>query len=318
MRIVVTNLGKIEINDDESNIIPEINISGQKNKLKKLSISYNKPKKDFALLKGSQTSRKTISISKIRNNPFPLLKQIPKNIFISDKIDKNNKTFLPKIKDTLSPNKSISLIKNINQQNNTKKIFKKAIKVSQKKLNIPNNMIDKYSKDTKEILKDIFKKDNEKEEIVVNNTEENLFFERNKVYTLRDILVPKNKKNVDSSFLDKKIDMNGGQSIINYLHKDKPISPIYIQKVSQMKNFELNKMDKICQKYLNDEIKKNKLDYEIRKKIKNGYEIEAIKYEKDLKNMNNNLKNYNNIYQKLRLKKENYDNYKLMYLSTIK
>ena len=44
MRIVVTNLGKIEINDDESNIIPEINISGQKNKLKKLSISYNKPK----------------------------------------------------------------------------------------------------------------------------------------------------------------------------------------------------------------------------------------------------------------------------------
>lgn len=34
--------------------------------------------------------------------------------------------------------------------------------------------------------------------------------------------------------------------------------------------------------------------------------------------MNNNLMNYNNIYQRLRLKKENYDNYKLMYLSTIK
>ena len=42
----------------------------------------------------------------------------------------------------------------------------------------------------------------------------------------------------------------------------------------------------------------------IRKKIKIGYEREAITYEKDLKNMNNKLMNYNTIYQKLRLKKE--------------
>ena len=54
------------------------------------------------------------------------------------------------------------------------------------------------------------------------------------------------------------------------------------------------------------------------KKIKIGYEREAINYEKDLKTMNNKLMNYNTIYQRLRLKKENYDNYKLMYLSTLK
>ena len=53
-------------------------------------------------------------------------------------------------------------------------------------------------------------------------------------------------------------------------------------------------------------------------KIKIGYEREAINYEKDLKTMNNKLMNYNTIYQRLRLKKENYDNYKLMYLSTMK
>ena len=60
------------------------------------------------------------------------------------------------------------------------------------------------------------------------------------------------------------------------------------------------------------------MDTFIRKKIKIGYEREAINYEKDLKTMNNKLMNYNTIYQRLRLKKENYDNYKLMYLSTMK
>ena len=77
-------------------------------------------------------------------------------------------------------------------------------------------------------------------------------------------------------------------------------------------------MDKICQKYLNDEIQKKILDNIIKKKIKIGYEREAMNYEKDLKSMNNKLMDYNTIYQRLRLKKENYDNYKLMFLSTLK
>ena len=77
-------------------------------------------------------------------------------------------------------------------------------------------------------------------------------------------------------------------------------------------------MDKICQKYLNDEIQKKNLDNIIKKKIKIGYEREAISYEKDLKSMNNKLMDYNTIYQKLRLKKQNYDNFKLLYLSTMK
>jgi hypothetical protein len=176
-------------------------------------------------------------------------------------------------------------------------------------------MFDKYSE--KIVVGDLFKK--EEEPTKVNHTENNLFSEKNnKVYSLRDILIPKNKKNLDESFLDTKFNINGEKSIINYLQKDKAISPFYIQKVSQLKNGELIKMDKICQKYLNDEVLKNKLDNVIKKKIKIGYEKEAIKYEKDLKNMKNKLMNYNTIYQKLRLKKENYDNYKLMYLSTIK
>ena len=306
MRIVITKLGKIEIKDDEYNFNSEN--SNNKSIFRNISVSYNKIKTNIAL-KGSQTSRKIISIPKLRFNKYNTITKESnnKNIFLNDKI--NETTFLPKIKDTLSPKKFNSLM------NSSERIFKKAIKVNQKKLNIPNNMFDKYSE--KIVVGDLFKK--EEEPTKVNQTENNLFSEKNnKVYSLRDILIPKNKKNLDESFLDTKFNINGEKSIINYLQKDKAISPFYIQKVSQLKNGELIKMDKICQKYLNDEVLKNKLDNVIKKKIKIGYEKEAIKYEKDLKNMKNKLMNYNTIYQKLRLKKENYDNYKLMYLSTIK
>jgi len=305
MRIVITKLGKIEIKDDEYNFNTEN--SNNKSIFRNISISYNKIKNHIPL-RGSQTSRKILSIPKIRFNKYNTInKESNDNNLVSN--DKTNiTTFLPKIKDTLSPKKFNSLL------NYSGRIFKKAIKVNQKKLNIPNNMFDKYSE--KIVVGDLFKK--EEETTKANQTENNLFSEKNKVYSLRDILIPKNKKNLKESFLDTKLNINGEKSIISYLQKDKEISPFYIQKVSQLKNGELIKMDKICQKYLNDEIQKNKLDNIIRKKIKIGYEREAIKYEKDLKNMKNKLLNYNTIYQKLRLKKENYDNYKLMYLSTMK
>ena len=299
MRIVITNLGKTEIKEDDYNFPTENN--NQKNILRNVSVQYNKIRNNISL-KGFKTSRKIISIPKIRYNKFPTMSKTSKNT-INLLNDKNNETFLPKINDSLTPNKSTI----------TKRIFKKAIKVNQKKLNIPNIMFDKYT--SREALNNIFKKE---EDMKINQTENNLFSDRNKVYSLRDILLPKNQKKLDQSFLDKKLNTNGGKSIIDYLQKDKSISPFYIQKVTQLKNGELNKMDKICQKYLKDEIQKSKMDNVIRKKIKIGYEKEAIKYEKDLKNMNSKLMNYNTIYQRLRLKKENYDNYKLIYLSTIK
>ena len=292
MRIVITNVGKTEIKDDDYNFSQDIN----KNIFRNISLSY----KNYNPFKGNQTRKKVISIPKIRFNKIPE---------ISKRNESSMTSFLPKISDSLSPKKSFSLM------NNSKKIFKKAIKINQKKLNIPNSMFDKYA--SRANLDNLFKK----EDYIsanVENSENNLFSQKNKIYSLRDILIPKNKKNLEESFLDTKLNTNGERSIINYLQKDKPISPIYIKKVSQLKNGELIKMDKICQKYLNDEIQKKNLDNIIRKKIKIGYEREAISYEKDLKSMNNKLMDYNTIYQKLRLKKQNYDNFKLLYLSTMK
>ena len=292
MRIVITNCGKIEIKDDDYNF----SLDNNKNVFRNISVPY----KNNMSLKVSQTRKNVISIPKIRYNKFPEI----------NKTNTSNMTsFLPKINESLSPIKSISYL------NNSKKLFKKAIKINQKKLNIPNSMFEKYT--NKANLDNLFKKE-EDTSIKVEQTENNLFFQKNKMYTLRDILIPRNKKNLDDSFLDTKLNINGGRSIINYLQKDKIISPIYIKKVSQLRNGELLKMDKICQKYLNDEIQKKNLDNIIKKKIKIGYEREAMNYEKDLKSMNNKLMDYNTIYQKLRLKKENYDNFKLLYLSTMK
>ena len=292
MRIVITNVGKTEIKDDDYNFSQDIN----KNIFRNISLSY----KNYNPFKGSQTRKKVISIPKIRFNKIPE---------ISKRNESSMTSFLPKISDSLSPKKSFSLM------NNSKKIFKKAIKINQKKLNIPNSMFDKYA--SRANLDNLFKKEDDIS-ANVENSENNLFSQKNKIYSLRDILIPKNKKNLEESFLDTKLNTNGERSIINYLQKDKPISPIYIKKVSQLKNGELIKMDKICQKYLNDEIQKKKLENAIKKKIKIGYEREAMNYEKDLKSMNNKLMDYNTIYQKLRLKKENYDNFKLLYLSTMK
>jgi len=303
MRIVITNLGKVEIIDDDNDFSEGNNIQN-KNIYRNISVPYNRINNNMNS-KDSNTFRKIMSIPKLRFNKFPTINKTSQNSYKNIFNEKKTETsILPKINDSMSPKKLSTML------NNSQRVFKKAIKINQKKLNIPSTMIDKYS----------FKgniKTNE-EEVKVNNTENNLFNERNKMYSLRDILLPKNQKNLDESFLDKNINTNGGMSIINYLQKDKIISPIYIQKVSQLKNGELSKMDKICQKYLKDEIQKNKMDTFIRKKIKIGYEREAINYEKDLKTMNNKLMNYNTIYQRLRLKKENYDNYKLMYLSTMK
>ena len=292
MRIVITNVGKTEIKDDDYNFSQDIN----KNIFRNISLSY----KNYNPFRGSQTRKKVISIPKIRFNKIPE---------ISKRNESSMTSFLPKINDSLSPMKSFSLM------NNSKKIFKKAIKINQKKLNIPNSMFDKYA--SRANLDNLFKKEDDIS-ANVENSENNLFSQKNKIYSLRDILIPKNKKNLEESFLDTKLNTNGERSIINYLQKDKPISPIYIKKVSQLKNGELIKMDKICQKYLNDEIQKKNLDNIIKKKIKIGYEREAISYEKDLKSMNNKLMDYNTIYQKLRLKKQNYDNFKLLYLSTMK
>jgi hypothetical protein len=182
-------------------------------------------------------------------------------------------------------------------------------------------MLDKYTKEEMmEKMNNIEDDKNVDNEILkISNTEnDNTSLDKDKMYSLRELLTPKNKKNVDDSFLDKKINVNGGESIINYLKMDKTISPSLIEKINKSNNEQLFKLDKICQKYFNDEKMKSNMDIEIKQKIKDEYEQDSIFCRNNLSNMGQNLKSYNNIYKRLRLKKDNYENYKNLYLSNEK
>ena len=340
MRIVITKLGKKEFKEEGYDDFPADNILDNHNRIPRYMPNNN-----------SNIYKTRVSnsiVPKFRNNIFPPL---------SPKKDINNingykePSFLSKIGELSvkkqkikTPNKKndyLQLNKNNNNlntiqsykrnennyinNNNNESIYKN-IKISQKNLNIPSVIMEKFSKelmmrenendiDNENILNSI----NKDEDLKISNTENNSSpIYKDKMYSLRELLSPKNQKKVDDSYLDKKININGGESIINYLQMDKTISPSLIKKINNSNNEQLFKLDKICKKYFNDEKNKEILDYEIKQKIKNEYEQDSLFCKNNLKNMSKDLKSYNNIYKRLRLKKNNFESNKNEYLSHIK
>ena len=345
MRIVITRLGKNEIKEVDYEDFPGNNILTQKTKNNTRTISYNKIPKQLSIYNSNKAHKERNNNSlqqKIEYTQFPPINRSIKNINTTfNNQDNKVSFFLKKIgeyslstRNFRTPKKSNQYLKlsknnryniklinkdenpilntNFNQNENT---FRK-ITINSKKLNIPLVMLDKYSKESENKKKnnsvDLFNNEDSK---IINNSENSLTLEKNKMVTLREILLPKNQKKIDDSFLDKKINSNGGESIINYLQSNRDISPSLIEKINRSNNEQLYKLDKICQKYFNDEKIKISLDNEIKQKIKKEYELDSIYYKNNLNDMSLSLKNYNNVYKRLRLKKENYENFKNLYLS---
>ena len=335
MRIVITKYGKKEIKEDDYDDFASNNIYSNSHKSNHKTISYNKYPPSISNQQNINPYKPRIANSiqnRIgHNNLIPMSPNKKSSINT-----KNNKySFLSKIGELsvkpqgyMTPNKReyAQINKNVklnqnqllnNNSNNLDSEFKK-ISLFPKKLNIPAIMLDKYTKE--EMMEQMNNKEDDKnidnEILKISNTENDTTpLDKDKMYSLRELLTPKNKKNVDDSFLDKKINVNGGESIINYLKMDKTISPSLIEKINKSNNEQLFKLDKICQKYFNDEKAKSNMDIEIKQKIKDEYEQDSIFCRNNLSNMNQNLKSYNNIYKRLRLKKDNYENYKNIYLS---
>ena len=324
MRIVITRLGKNEIKEVDYEDIPNYNIINGKNNNNRRTISYERILKQKSIYNSNKTykERKNNSLYQRIDYTLPSINKNNNNNTTFNK--QNNKTsFLSKIgglsianQEFRTPKKArqnlqlpknsanILTISNKEENNsflNNEKNYKK-VKINSKKLNIPISMLDKFS--------DFGKKNNNNldEDSKINNTENSIGFD--KMYYLRDILLPKNKKNIDDSFLDKQINLKGSESIINYLQSDKNISPSLIVKINKSNNEQLYKLDKVCQKYFNDEKIKNSLDNEIRQKIKKEYEMDSIFCKNNLNNMGDDLKNYNSVYKRLRLKKDYYENLK--------
>ena len=338
MRIVITRLGKNEIKEVDYEDIPNSNILTKNNKLR--TISYNKIPKQISIYNSNKIlkPRNNSLQQKIEYTQFPPINRSNKNINTTFNDQNNQNSFVSKMgefsQEYRTPNKrkqllelnknNINIPKILNKNdnyflntnfNNYEKVFKK-ITIKPKKLNIPISMFDKYSKKgennkNKNNNLDIF---NNNEDTKINNTESSVL-DKDKMYALREILLPRNQKNIDESYLDYKINSNGGESIISYLQSDKDISPSLITKINKSNQEQLYKLDKVCQKYFNDEKLKNSLDNEIKQKIKKEYELDSIYCKNNLNDMNIDLKNYSNVYKRLRLKKENYESFKNMYIS---
>lgn len=336
MRIVITKYGKKEIKEDDYDDFTSNNVYSNNNKSNHRTISYNKLPPSISNQQNNNPYRPRIANSIQNRIGHKNLIPLSPNKKLSINGNNNKSSFLSKIGELsvktqgyMTPNKrkeyaqlntNIKLNQNQllnNNSNNYDSAFKK-IQLIQKKLNIPVVMLDKYTKE--EMMEKMNNNEDDKnvdnEIIKISNTENDTTpLDKDKMYSLRELLIPKNKKNVDDSFLDKKINVNGGESIINYLKMDKTISPSLIEKINKSNNEQLFKLDKICQKYFNDEKAKSNMDIEIKQKIKDEYEQDSIFCRNNLSNMGQNLKSYNNIYKRLRLKKDNYENYKNMYLS---
>ena len=291
MRIVITLNGKSEIKEEDSFsphkkvkslfYFPNVNsIPSYLQKNKYNSTNKNKNKKSIF---------------------FPKILTTNNNTFDKDKSSKKNDDEKQKFKNNKHQN---GLVTNPNN------IKLKLIQINARRLNIPKSIFDEYSKE-KDAQNSITTESNNYKEIKKNPTSNEMV---EKSYKLRDILVPKNQKNISDSFLDKRIKLNQGDKLISYLRKDKTITRSFLEKVNKSNDKQIHKLDKICQKYFNDVKKKNHLDNEIKEKIKKEYENDSVFVEKNLNKMFKDLKNYDDIYKKLKQKKDNYEYYKNMYL----
>ena len=121
---------------------------------------------------------------------------------------------------------------------------------------------------------------------------------------LKNLLANKNKEKINGDLLEKEI---SGNSLIDYLKSDKTIYPSFIEKINKANDQQLFKLDKVCYKYFNDEIKNNSIKNHIQNTIKNEYFKDAVYFKDRLRNMSNDLKGIENSYNNLRLHKKNYD-----------
>ena len=114
---------------------------------------------------------------------------------------------------------------------------------------------------------------------------------------------------MDDNLLKKEINKSD-INLINYLKLDKLITPSFVKKVNVADEEKLFKLDKICQKYFEDEKKGIILKNNIQNKIKKEFSKDAEFYKNGLKNMNNALKGIKHIYKGFQSKVEDIRNNK--------
>lgn len=305
MRIVLTNAGQQEIKND---IYENTNENTNTNINKKYkSEPKNYIKKDIYPYKKKINHNYTIN----HNISHILTEQNYLNDIIRNKNDfkKNNNSFI-KIDNKIQLNNTLD-----NNINNFK-----LIKVANK-IMIPKEIKEKYIKQNEEIK-------NEKENIKININKNKQQIENNSInnislplinnsFPLKDLLQKKNIKNINHNLLYKEINENE-KNLISYLKSNRTIKPSFMEIINKANDKKLNKLDKICQKYFNNEKQNELLQQNIKDKIKLEYSNDSKFCRKNLLSMGKNIQNSKKICISLLNQKDDYIEKKSLALYLLK
>lgn len=341
MRIVLTNIGKSEINNSKYRSSSNI-------------LHISRTQTENPQTQSNPSEGKKILFESKRQKSFNL-KQYPNEISFKDLNNHNNNQILSTDRINNSRNigkkinlpnfrkshnlKSVSNFPNLttnneqieknNKINSLKLITKpkiKLIELKTKKYDFTKEDVEKYLEEEENNTKDIiqtekpifdFKKNssnkffNYKQSSDINNNnykKESInlpYITQKSVLSLKDLLNTRNREKIrDDNILEKEINKKE-KSLIHYLSSEKNIQPSFVNKISKANEEKLLKFDKICQKYFYNEHLNKNLTKQRMNKIKNEYSKDFEFCDVGLRNMNRNLNAFLNVCQDLEVKKEN-------------
>ena len=283
MRIVLTNIGQQEINKD----IKDNNEVNNNQNYKSEQKNYRK-KYLFSLKTDKITNIKRFNQNKIINHNISHI-LTEDNYLYKNNFTKENSS--SKINHTLQTNyynnNNKYKIINISSKYSIPKEIKMLYSLDDKK-NDEYNKNEKEDKTIKNIIKDVKSKSISDISLpLINNS-----------LQLKDILQTKNSKNVNHNILYKKINQNE-KNLVNYLKSNKTIKPSFMEKINRASDKKLVKLDKICQKYFDNEKRNENMKQNIKDRIKLEYSNDSKFCRKELLNMGKNIQNYKHIYKSL-------------------
>ena len=321
MRILVTSLGETTMKDLEKNFSfnnNNSNIISNNNSIKTFH-NVNRLKKKYSINKINH--RNQIKNVNYHNNNYYNQNNFLFNNFSSTNYNINNKKYF-------SNNNSKINISN----NNNKNINNKKITIKLRKYFFPKEISDNYNniKTSENIISNPIKNLPEIKE-ALNNKKSIQSISTIKNFSLKEILgkeaVYKIKKNtikeeknkqivltendfrseyknltkleeIENILYNKKINKNK-TNLIKYINSNKNIiSNLSLKNISKLNDEKINKINKVCQNVLDNNIKYNRLINEIKSKIKQINFNDSVQGNFTLKNMINEIKIGNKIFKK--------------------
>jgi hypothetical protein len=297
MRIVLTNVGKEEISKDYNSYNNQSNntIINTEADIPEINPPYNRRKYNLnrnPFIPKSKSSYKYQALITDNNGNDDKYYQ-NKNKLVRAGLNSINKNMIPR--QNLLSNEYYKINNSQNKESPMKIISLNhsvfTLPIEAKQL-FNNNQF----KDKNEI--------NEIKKINKNNDEDNSFTNSRNIslpkikngISLKNILNSKNKKNIDHRLLQKEINQTD-TNLINYLKSDKYIQPSFVKRINNSNDKGLFKLDKICQKYFQNEKEGIILRNRLQKKIKKEFSKDAQYCENGLKDMSNALKEIECIYK---------------------